>query len=170
MNEDIIGGLRSALTRGYTLEEAMFSFFNAGYKKEDIEAAAKTLQIEAEPKEENWQPKPIWVTRQRLQGKTPSTVPSLITREKQRPTQSITPPQNEIVGVRPKVVQEISENKPTEIRRQAAASAVSKYSNTDSRVRTIIIILVILLILLLGILGMIFIFKQQVIGFFNNFF
>ena len=44
VNNDILGGLKSALTRGYTLEEAMLSFFNAGYKREEIEEAARTLQ------------------------------------------------------------------------------------------------------------------------------
>ncbi|MCX6751009.1 MAG: hypothetical protein NTZ83_06110, partial [Candidatus Pacearchaeota archaeon] len=43
MNEEIIGGLISALSRGETLENAMMTFYNAGYKKEEIEESAKEV-------------------------------------------------------------------------------------------------------------------------------
>jgi len=44
MREDILGGLRLALIRGETLKKAMMTFYNAGYKKNDIEEAAAALQ------------------------------------------------------------------------------------------------------------------------------
>jgi hypothetical protein len=47
-NEDLVGGLKSALARGESLEKAMMSFYNAGYLKEDIEWAAKSLQMRGE--------------------------------------------------------------------------------------------------------------------------
>jgi hypothetical protein len=43
VNHEIVEGLRLALSRGYTLERAMMSFYNAGYKKEEIEEAARAL-------------------------------------------------------------------------------------------------------------------------------
>ena len=43
IDQEILGGLRSAINRGETLEKAMITFYNAGYKKEEIEAAAKAL-------------------------------------------------------------------------------------------------------------------------------
>jgi len=46
VREDILGGLRTALARGQTLRQAMMSFYNAGYVKEEIEEAARTLQAE----------------------------------------------------------------------------------------------------------------------------
>jgi len=46
VNEEILGGLRSALNRGESLKKAMMSFYDAGYKKEDIEVAARVLQEE----------------------------------------------------------------------------------------------------------------------------
>jgi len=46
VREDILGGLKSAISRGDTLQRAMQSFYNAGYKKEEIEKAARALQIE----------------------------------------------------------------------------------------------------------------------------
>ncbi len=42
-NYDLIEGIRLALSKGYTLEQAMMSFYNAGYPKEDIEEAARIL-------------------------------------------------------------------------------------------------------------------------------
>jgi hypothetical protein len=46
VNEEIIGGLISALSRGEPLQQAMMTFYNAGYKKEDIEEAAKTVYMQ----------------------------------------------------------------------------------------------------------------------------
>ncbi len=43
VNEEIVGGLRLALERGESMNKAMMTFFNAGYTKEEIEEAAKTL-------------------------------------------------------------------------------------------------------------------------------
>ena len=44
MNEEILGGIKSAVKRGETLQQAMMSFFNAGYKREDIKEAARAFQ------------------------------------------------------------------------------------------------------------------------------
>ena len=41
VNEEILGGIEAALLRGQSLRQAMISFYNAGYKKEEIEEAAK---------------------------------------------------------------------------------------------------------------------------------
>ena len=43
INEEVVGGLISALSRGEPLEKAMMTFYNAGYKKEEIEASAKEV-------------------------------------------------------------------------------------------------------------------------------
>jgi len=42
-NYDLIEGIRLALSKGYTLEQAMMSFYNAGYPKDEIEEAARIL-------------------------------------------------------------------------------------------------------------------------------
>lgn len=55
VREDILGGLELAMSRGETLEQAMYSFFNAGYKKEDIEEAARVL-VQQNPQAQNQQP------------------------------------------------------------------------------------------------------------------
>ncbi len=46
VREDILGGLRTALARRQTLRQAMMSFYNAGYIKQEIEEAAKAFQAE----------------------------------------------------------------------------------------------------------------------------
>ena len=43
VNEEIVGGLISALSRKETLEKAMMTFYNAGYEKEEIEDSAKDV-------------------------------------------------------------------------------------------------------------------------------
>ena len=43
-NQEILGGLKHALNRGESLEKAMISFYNAGYRKEEIEEAARFIQ------------------------------------------------------------------------------------------------------------------------------
>ncbi|MGY4884852.1 MAG: hypothetical protein ACP5NZ_04715 [Nanobdellota archaeon] len=43
INEEIIGGLVSALSRGQSLESAMMTFYNAGYNKDEIEDSAKEV-------------------------------------------------------------------------------------------------------------------------------
>ena len=44
MEENIMEGLKFAVSRGDSIEEAMQSFYNAGYSREDIEYAARELQ------------------------------------------------------------------------------------------------------------------------------
>lgn len=44
MREDIVGGLRNALERGASLEQAIRSFMNAGYAETDVRDAAKLLE------------------------------------------------------------------------------------------------------------------------------
>ena len=44
VREDILGGLKVALSKGHSLQQAMQSFYNAGYSKEEIEEAVRYLQ------------------------------------------------------------------------------------------------------------------------------
>ncbi len=49
VNEEIIGGLISALSRGESLQKAMMTFYNAGYQKEEIEGSAKEVYRQLGP-------------------------------------------------------------------------------------------------------------------------
>ncbi len=44
VKEELVEGLKTAMIRGDSLQKAMFSFYNAGYKKAEIEEAARFLQ------------------------------------------------------------------------------------------------------------------------------
>lgn len=50
VNEEIVGGLMSALSRGEGLEKAMMTFYNAGYEKDEIEDSAKDVYNKLGPK------------------------------------------------------------------------------------------------------------------------
>jgi len=64
--EDILEGLKLSVQQGHSLQEAMQSFYNAGYAKEDIENAAREL-ISLQ-NQENYQPQP---TQQKSENKKP---------------------------------------------------------------------------------------------------
>ena len=148
VNSDILGGLKSALTRGYTLEEAMLSFLNGGYKKDEIEEAAQSLQtqITQSPSSADWSPQPIWASA----SKQKSLQPALISQTKQVPAMQ-----------KPVMIQS----------KQIVTKGVAAYtSKSTSRIRAATIILIILLLVLLGILGSMYLFKDQIIAFFNNLF
>jgi hypothetical protein len=173
VNNDILGGLKSALTRGYTLEEAMLSFFNAGYKREDIQEAAKALQstIAIQPKIE-LQPKPIWEPpKKKIQEPLPPFKPELKTRIPVSQVQVQAPVVSKPIVQKPieqKVIVKEKEPIATPIK-QPEVSKVSTYTG-KSRIKTITIILVVLLAILLGILGLMYAFRSQIISFFNSIF
>ena len=45
MNEDILEGLKNALSKGESLKYAMQSFYNAGYDVKEIQEAARALKL-----------------------------------------------------------------------------------------------------------------------------
>ncbi len=49
INDEIVGGLVSALSRGEKLEKAMMTFFNAGYEKDEIEVSAQEVYKQLGP-------------------------------------------------------------------------------------------------------------------------
>ncbi len=46
VNQDVVEGLRSAVAKGESMNQAMISFYNAGYTKAEIEEAAKVAQTQ----------------------------------------------------------------------------------------------------------------------------
>jgi len=72
IKEEILGGLKLALSKGESLKQAMMSFYNAGYKKQDIEEAARTLHMQEHP---SLLQKPIEVLKQKFFNKKPKQIP-----------------------------------------------------------------------------------------------
>ncbi|MEK6847546.1 MAG: hypothetical protein AABX50_00280 [Nanoarchaeota archaeon] len=91
--EELVEGLKVAVSKGEPLEKAMMSFYNAGYLKEDIEAAAAAMvqfpaviQGRFQPQQtSSVQAKPLIPTSQEViqrasgYGKKPSRSGALIT-------------------------------------------------------------------------------------------
>jgi transcriptional regulator of heat shock response len=147
VNEDIIGGLRSALTRGYSLDEAVLSFLNAGYKQKEIEEASQILQSQITGTDISAQP--IWTLEEEGEIKHQ---PELEYPIKEKPV----------------ILQKQFSNVPP---KQVVTKGVAAYTNQNtSRITTITIILAILLVVLLGILGLMYLFRTQIIDFFNSLF
>jgi len=44
VNQDILGALKSAISRGQTIQQAMQTLYNAGYPLQEIQEAAGALQ------------------------------------------------------------------------------------------------------------------------------
>lgn len=47
VNDEILSGLRMAVSKGELLHKAMMSFYNSGYNKDEIEEAARIIKNES---------------------------------------------------------------------------------------------------------------------------
>lgn len=149
INQMIVEGIRNGIKRGQSLRQAMISFYNAGYSRQDIEDSARTLQSQLQ-------------SVQISQTKTPSTnqTPQLL----KTPVQNISSyiSQNSLQQNSPALSQ-----KP--IQRQSISSyTYSKESFFESK--GLVIFLLFILILCLGGLVAVLFFKQELVNFFNNLF
>ena len=146
VNKDIVEGLRNALSRGYSLEKAMKSFYNAGYKKEEVEDAARVLhEHPSHPMSHPGKPlskdvkKPVTKPLSDESHPAPQTKPPEVKSQK-----SVTKPQKQLI---------------------------SKYEEkTKPKGKlTIILLLAALFVLLLVMIGAI-LFRKELINFFSNLF
>jgi len=48
VNQEIVGGIEIAVNRGYSVDDAMISFYNAGYDRNEIEEAARYVKSKKE--------------------------------------------------------------------------------------------------------------------------
>ncbi len=181
--EDILGGLKSALMRGYTLKDAMISFYNAGYSKEDIEESARTLQYQMV---EHPELKDLLMSSHEkfmapgdfLESKPGQGKPGQKLKPGEKPVagKGVVP---ENVAASSKGTSQVSAGaqkgrfkslknfQPHPIPGPKEKKNLPKYKQgTGLRVETLT--LVALLLILLGALAAIFIFRNQIISFFNN--
>ncbi len=159
VSEDILGGLKSALNRGESLRQAMMSFYNAGYKKEDIEVAARALQ-EQKSGQPVQQTQPIQQTQpvQQIKPKPKEITPQPVKTIQRVSSYGQKPVQKQIVRLQPKPVKTIQR--------------VSSYEKKPGKPKRKwdLFIMISILVVLLGILAGFFIFKQELIDFFNRIF
>lgn len=159
VREDLLGGIKSAINRGESLKQAMFSLYNAGYKKQDIEEAAKAYQLEIfqQRTQPTYQAQPLTPAQPKtafppaLKQPAPTSkplMPSQITRPMQ-PSQT-TPP----VFQKPP----IQANKPIQ--------KISNYGYPlDKKKKILFVVLLMVLVLLLGGIVCLFLFKESVLDF-----
>lgn len=142
--ENISEGLKMAVSKGESLQQAMQSFYNAGYKKENIESAARLLGTSnvMQP----IKPKEI---------KIPQKQPLILKQPQFKPVQKVSSygqlPQQQL-PLPPKPVQK-----------------VSGYGVKQTNPKIIMVTLVIILLVVFGgsIWGILF-FRETVIEFFNS--
>ena len=146
MVEDISEGLKLAVSKGETLQQAMQSFYNTGYKKEDIESAARLLSVNVIP------------TAQSQESKIPQKQPIFPKKQPFKPVQKVLdygrPLPQQQFPLPPKPVQKVSD-----------------YGQSQKQINPkmiMIILVIILLIVFGGAIGWILFFKETVIEFFNR--
>lgn len=146
VNEEILGGLRLALAKGESLGQAMNSFYNANYKKEEIEEAAEFLNS------------------QQIQPTQQTTV-SQIPKKQVSPVRKVKPKKQRLKKQRP--IKKAIKSQPVK-----TIQNVSGYGEEHKRPEgtVITIILIFFLLILVGILAAVFLFKTELVEFFNNLF
>ncbi|MDO8467457.1 MAG: hypothetical protein Q7S56_00710 [Nanoarchaeota archaeon] len=173
MNNEIFEGIKLALARGDSMQRAMYSFYNAGYAKNEIEEAAKAVQLEQFQKQYNQssvvQSSPAVNVKTTVVQQTKSTVIS------QQPTQNIQKEnkdlQNRLAQIRPSQVQQAqTQTKP--ILQEKPIQKVSDYDFKKQNVTTgldiLIILLIIAIVFIIGGLITSLIYKSAIVNFLNT--
>lgn len=154
-NDEILGGIRSAILRGETLKEAMMTLYAAGYNKEEIEETARayvSLRDSGKEPSENPQRKSAQEVKEEVKPVEE------VNQNKQVFSPAKTVFKTPIESKKPKVVQRVSDYK----------VADKKKSSDSGKILTIM--LVVILVLLLGVLAAVFLFKEELVNFFNSMF
>ncbi len=141
VNEIILEGIKSALSKGESLASVMQSFYNAGYTKEEIEEAARMMQ---------------------MQNFERTTQPSTIQQKSTTP-QKVTQQNFQKPGMKQTVTQSSNQQLQTK-------QIVSNYDAPKKKSNLGLILLIILLIFLIAGLVLSFVFKDQLLDFISNLF
>jgi hypothetical protein len=154
VNDEIAGGLKSALERGESLKRAMMTFYNSGYKKEEIEEAARAVNA-------------LGISPAVITVKPTIMQPVASKQVQQVSTVSVAKSEEPFSDVQ-------LQEPPAQVQQQQQPAVVvkqkvSNYGNTPKD-KALIFILVGVLVFLVGALLAIFIFKDELISFFSSFF
>jgi hypothetical protein len=191
VNKDILGGLESAMARGESIQKAKLSFQNAGYKNEEIEEAARALsqspdilarpvqrkqpmkkmkeRSAREPKDRKVHEEERRMSEQQEEEKRQQIL-EMQTAQRQQilRQQQLQQRQAEMQARLQQQAQSQQRQQQLQQPQRTQQGQVSHYDTYDKGERIITIILIVLLLLLIGILASIFIFKEQLIGFFSD--
>ena len=180
VNNSIAQGIKMAVDRGSTLQDAMISFYNAGYPKEDVEEAARAYQTGGTTinKPATPQAQPITKPTTPTQPATPPIQPiaqptTPQTQNPLAPTQSTTPtqPAPTMPTIPDPNTPPQTPIKPEQAEKpKSAEQKASQYGDKNKKSNTKIAMVFLSLILVMLIIGLIllFLFKENIIGFFNK--
>ena len=170
VNEEVLGGLISGLERGESLQKAMMTLFNAGYKKEEIEEAAQMatkLGIQSKYV-------PAVVKKEKVVLDTQEKQPYGVINQSQVNPQTFASPIQAPSQAQIKQANQPPSLTSTSTKRQSAGQKTvqkaSNYVDNGSKEKMMIFLLVALLVFLVGVLVAIFMFKDDLINFFSTFF
>jgi|APSaa5957512576_1039674.scaffolds.fasta_scaffold31455_2 hypothetical protein len=178
-NQDLIGAINSALSRGQDLKDAMMSLYNAGYEKQKIEEAAKAhIELSRNPTRMQAQQKKVDRKTLKKEGKKGAPIPlkkGKKLKEKEKPT--------EMKGKKPGILDKALGKKTVlaagGVVKKEQKKKVSSYGIKEHKIKSskahntsnlITFLLIFLLILLVVVLGAVFLFKAELVEFFNRLF
>ena len=143
MKEELVEGIRQAISKGESIEKAMMSFYNSGYSKQDIEEAAAAIQS---PGFFQQMPQPV------QQAVSPVPQQPVQKIQVQQPIQQIMAVPQPQIMIQPGVVQRVSAYGP----------------RPNKKGMAITIILVVILLFLVGILTAVILFKDEISDFLSS--
>ncbi len=181
INDEVMGGLKSALGRGESLKRAMMTLFNAGYKREDIEEAAAVLTEPSiigrynqplNPVPKNAMIKPSAGEALKPASQTPSSnniqsIQKVSGYGEKNPKENVI--KNILIKPSEKELSKPASQTPSSNNIQSIQK-VSGYGEKNPRDKIMIFVLISLLLFLTGLLITIFLFKEELINFFNSIF
>lgn len=148
-NQEILGGLKTAIERGETLKDAMMTFYQAGYDKYEIEDAARAYLNQQRSGEDGLN------VGQRLQPSVPEKKEEIKRQEMNKPVEAQNMP---IIEKKRELTQQVA----------SAYTGMKKPAPTKNNAVTIILILV--LLMLVGVLAAVFLFRNELVDFINKMF
>lgn len=190
VNEEILGGLKSALSRGETLKQAMMSFYNSGYKKEEIEEAARIVQRENIVIKKPMQKKIVPTSKKPLKTKPKKTTQKVSAYGEQMKAQlkssekikknlddainKLQQVKKETQPIQPKQNQKKEKQKrplKTKSLKPVKSKKVSNYEKEPKpKGKLMVFLLIFFLLFLIAVLAAVFLFREELVNFFTNLF
>lgn len=184
-NQEILGGLKSALARGQNLKQAMMSFYQAGYKKEEIEDAAraylylqkgiseaevlqegKETKIKEESEKEKEKKNKIEEAKKKKEEDERIKKEGENKKRLEKFIPKITETKVPVISGEKKVKEE--NKNPIQVQKVSGYDENVKPFNPKSK--TLTAILVVILLILVGILALVFLFRSELVNFINGIF
>lgn len=164
VNEGILGGLKHAVAKGESLKQAMMTFYNAGYKKEEIEEATRLMQQKGMPEKVSQEK----ATPQKPEVKKKVAQKSVqVKRIPQRVSAygKVSKPE-----IKPEEKQEEQVEKTEIVKAKSIKTSPQRVSNYEGKPKgkLVLILLISFLLFLIATLFAVIFFRRELIEFFNN--